>query len=654
MRINNLSAILSAILALLFCVVPAHAESVNETYTVAQVESLCDGIVAYNGADGGQAFIDTALTRDAGSTAEFYIIALAQSGDYDFSAYENALYAYLSANDVYAATSREKYALTLSAIGSTSGYITDAANEAIGEMGVMSLVFGLHLLNNGYESRLYTVDSLISELLSCRTDDGGWAVMGSYGDADVTAMTVQSLAPYYGGRGDVTAAVDRALDLLSGLQLDSGGFKTMGAENCESAAQVIIALSALGIDAQTDGRFIKNGSSVMNAFMSYHLSDGSFAHTGGASNTNATIQAFCALTAYSRYCRGRGSLYLLDHVNRSAPSGNDRRAAPGGSGSSGSSGDPGGASGSDRSSNGGSYNSAGSGPGSGYGSNSFGSSGDSGGAGGSGSDKTSEPPVEIDSNGNRIVVINGQKYIEATTASGEMMTISVGETEDNESQAPSVKPTYGGFQPSATADMRASHDEAGTSGGYKPYAIIGVCLAGGVACAVLLLLKKRNKKHYIAAAILTAAGVLFILLTNFRGAGSPESFPDPDGGLTVAISIRCDTIKDREKVNSRVPDDGIILDRTEITVSEGETVFDVLRRAVAGRDIPYDNRGASGAAYIAGINALYEFDYGDLSGWMYRVNGVFPDVGCQSYTVSDGDEIEWLYTTDIGKDLEEN
>ncbi|MBQ9471715.1 MAG: DUF4430 domain-containing protein, partial [Ruminococcus sp.] len=66
---------------------------------------------------------------------------------------------------------------------------------------------------------------------------------------------------------------------------------------------------------------------------------------------------------------------------------------------------------------------------------------------------------------------------------------------------------------------------------------------------------------------------------------------------------------------------------------------------------PIDNTGAQGAAYIAGINYLYEFDYGDLSGWMYRVNGVLPEVGCQSYTVSDGDEIEWLYTTNIGKDF---
>ncbi|WP_407383462.1 DUF4430 domain-containing protein [Ruminococcus sp.] len=637
MQNKKLFAALLVFLTLLSCVVPVQAESVSEVYTVARVENLRDGIVAYNGAFDDQAFIDHTLVSNAGTTAEFYVIALSQSGDYGFSAYERALKSYLESHDVYAATSREKYALTLAAVGSTDRYIADTADEAIGELGVMSLVFGLHLLNNGYDSRLYTTDGLISELLSWQKDDGGWAVMGSYGDADVTAMTLQALAPHYGGRGDVTAAVNRALDRLSAMQLDSGGFKTMGAENCESAAQVIIALSALGIDAQTDGRFVKNGSSVMNAMLRYRCSDGSFAHTGDSSNENATMEAFCALTAYCRYCRGQGSLYLLDHVNHSAPSrdddGEDTRR---GSGSDGSSSHSAGSSGSrddsgDRT-----------------------GSGNDNRSGGSASGEALDRQSATDANGNRIIEINGQRYIEATTASGERMTINVNETEATQAPPETVqgaKPTYGGFQPAATADMRATADEGGAQGSYKPYAVIGICLSAGIACAVLLALKKRNKKHYLAVAVIAAAGILFVLLTDFRSADSKKSFAPSDSGATVTISIRCDTIKDREKVNRYIPDDGVILDQTTVTAAEGETVYDVLLRAADDRDIPLDNRGAEGAAYIAGINGLYEFDYGALSGWMYRVNGAFPDVGCQSYTVSDGDRIEWLYTTDIGKDL---
>ena len=169
---------------------------------------------------------------------------------------------------------------------------------------------------------------------------------------------------------------------------------------------------------------------------------------------------------------------------------------------------------------------------------------------------------------------------------------------------------------------------------------------------MLFLLKKRNKKNLIAVAVLAAAGVLFILLTNFQSAGSYHEDVKEDGDFTVTMTIRCDTILGMEKKNRHIPDDGVILEETAFSVSKGETVFDVLIDAVKRYGVPVDNRGAQGAAYIAAINYLYEFDYGDLSGWMYRVNGRFPDVGCQSYFLSPGDKIEWLYTTDIGHDLD--
>lgn len=628
MRRNKLIALLLILPLFFTAAVSARAES-YQTYTVAQVQSLCDGIVAYNGYSSNRSFADGYLPDNAGVTAEFYAIALSQSGSYDLSRYENALLSYLDTHEVYAASTREKFALALSASGSTDRYIADTADEAIGGQGIMSLVFGLHLLNNGYNSALYSTDGLVSEILSWQKDDGGWAVMGAYGDADVTAMTLQALAPHT-GRSDVAYAVDRALDRLSEMQLESGGFKTMGAENSESAAQVVIALSDLGIDAQTDGRFVKSGGSVMNALTSYRCSDGSFAHTD-SSNVNATLEAFCAFTAYKRYCYGQSPLYVLDHANHSAPADNTPRQG----GSSGSQ---------NRGNNNTDTN----------------NNAHSDNRGTNAGDQTaggSDTAPQTDENGNRIIVINGQRFIEATTATGEKMTVSVEETQPSEQSTVSAntKPTYGGFQPSATADyVRATADQAGGKGGYKPYAILAVILAAGAVCAVLFLLKKRNKKHYTAVGIIALAGILFILLTDFQ---SRDSFDQPaktDGGMTVTLSIRCDTIKDCEKVNRLIPDDGIILDTTTFTAAEGDTVYDVLIQAIRAEHIPLDNRGAKGAAYIAGINALYEFDYGELSGWMYRVNGVFPDVGCESYHVSDGDKIEWLYTTDIGKDLSDN
>lgn len=66
-----------------------------------------------------------------------------------------------------------------------------------------------------------------------------------------------------------------------------------------------------------------------------------------------------------------------------------------------------------------------------------------------------------------------------------------------------------------------------------------------------------------------------------------------------------------------------------------------------------DSKGTSSSVYIAGINNIYELEFGDLSGWVYHVNGITPSVGCGEYTVKDGDKIEWLYTCDLGRDLGE-
>lgn len=606
--------LLSLMLCLAFILpLTASFSADSRRYTVAEVESLRGGIVAYK-AGSAQAFIDSELCSNAGISAEFYAIALSQSGGYDFSRYENALKNYINGHTVRSASTRLKYALTLAAVGSSDRYITDTANEAIGGQGLMSLVFGLHLLNNGYDSALYSTDSLIDEILSRQLSDGGWAVIGSYGDIDVTAMTLQALAPHYYSRYDVQSAIDRAVNLLSSKQLDSGGFKTMGDENCESAAQVVTALSALGIDSNSDPRFIKASGSALGAMISYKNPDGSFSHIiGKGFNESATIEAFYAFTAYLRMQYGQSPLYMLDHAVHTAPK-SDGNSSSDGSGSN---------SGSDSGSN--------QNPNSGTGSDSDNNSSSPGSENAAKPVKPSETALP-------------SQPIETKAAETAVAPI-----------VPSTAPAHGDFQPSATALSQSTPDSAGAGKvgpGYKLYAILGIIGAAGVACLILFLLKKRGKKHYISVLIIAAAGVLFILLTNFQSAEEFHEKPAEDGDLTVTMTIRCDTILDRDKVNSHIPNDGVILPKTQFKIIDGETAYDVLLTASKSYSVQIDNRGPRGAAYIAGINYLYEFDYGELSGWMYRINGEFPDVGCQGYTLSDGDVIEWLYTTNIGKDLQ--
>ena len=117
------------------------------------------------------------------------------------------------------------------------------------------------------------------------------------------------------------------------------------------------------------------------------------------------------------------------------------------------------------------------------------------------------------------------------------------------------------------------------------------------------------------------------------------------------ITIRCDTIFDNldsleEAKAPYVPEDGEILPVITVEFTPGETVFDVLNRVceAANLQIEYSWTPIYDSYYIEGINHLYEFDCGEQSGWMYKVNEWFPNYGCSSYYVEDGDVIVWCYT----------
>lgn len=260
-----------------------------------------------------QEWIDSALTDQAGVGAEWTILALSRYGGYDFTAYRSALLGYLAQNEVYAPSTRLKYALTLLAVGSDDPYIGQTLDNSIGQQGIMSLVFGLHLMNNGVKCSHTGTDEVIGQLLALQLSDGGWALSGSVSDVDVTAMTLQALAPHHADDPAVKDAVDRALVLLSERQFDEGDYASYGVRNPESGAQVIIALSSLGIDCMTDSRFIKNGHTLFDGLSRYRLSDGSFCHTeGGTPAASATEQVLCAAVAYLRMAEGLGAFYLLD------------------------------------------------------------------------------------------------------------------------------------------------------------------------------------------------------------------------------------------------------------------------------------------------------------------------------------------------------
>ncbi|MCI6353358.1 MAG: bacterial Ig-like domain-containing protein [Firmicutes bacterium] len=178
---------------------------------------------------------------------------------------------------------------------------------------INGLVFGLLALNSGN----YTQDSywLVQAILTQQNEDGSWSSSADTkpdGDVDMTAMALQALAPYYNEGGDTTvnAAVDKALQWLSAK------YKGTGYTSAESCAQVVVALSALQLNANSDSSFVKTvdgaPTSVLGDLLRYYLGEGQgFKHaaSGKTADQKATEQALYAMAAYERYCRRTKALY---------------------------------------------------------------------------------------------------------------------------------------------------------------------------------------------------------------------------------------------------------------------------------------------------------------------------------------------------------
>ena len=503
-------ALMTAVLLLFGCA-PVSAED-----TVHETKALIDGILSYRlkaaGAADVQSWLDHHSAENAAGDVWTVLSLRVYDPSLDFSAYGSALEESVRDHAPSGASAREKLALTLMACGrKDSAFVQKTCNEAIGAQGIMSLIFGLHLLSNGQTSALYTKDELADTLMSMQLSDGGWALRGDVGDVDVTAMTLQALARCEG----VSESLEKGLSFLSARQNDDGGYSGFGEPNAESTAQAIIALTALGVDPLADERFIKGGQSAVDALRGYRREDRSFSHTqGGASNATATTQALMALSALYSYQTGGRAFYDLSAV------------------------------------------------------------------------------------------------------------------------------------PQTSAGRTASL-------GWRAWACIALGAAAVIVCLILFAAGKRHYKNYLFVLGLCGVLCLLVCFVNIRSAEEYYGHTDEKGEIVgqATITIRCDTLAGRAQ-SEYVPEDGVILPETALDIEAGETVYDLLVEAARVYKIQMESEGTGGMVYVSGIGYLYEFDYGDLSGWMYRVNGETPSVGCAEYALSDDDCVEWLYTCDLGRDLD--
>ncbi len=217
-----------------------------------------------------------------------------------------------------------------------------------GKQGINGFIWALIAVDSMFyeipDGAYYSRDDFIRNLLERQLADGGWALSGESSDADITAMAIQALAPYYNSEKEYTyknvaqsaddsgivtkkarTAVDEAVAWLSETQLADGDFNSWGMPNCESTVQVIVALTSLNIDIFSDSRFIKTGTdgqpnTLYDGLLKYRTPSGAFTHSyvndeenpsavAGEPNTMASEQALYCLVAIIRSLNGQRRLY---------------------------------------------------------------------------------------------------------------------------------------------------------------------------------------------------------------------------------------------------------------------------------------------------------------------------------------------------------
>jgi len=489
-----------------------------------------------------------------------------------------------------------------------------------------------------------TRDKLVDYIVKKEVAGGGWSLSGA-ADPDITAMALQALAPYYEEKEEVKAVVDRALLWLSSVQNELGGYSSGGEENVQSVAQVIVALTRLGIDPHMDERFNKHGHSAIDNLLTYAVPTGGFVHPkGGNVDGMATDQGIYALVAYSRYLNGHTSLYDMTDVVIEATEPDGTVQLP------------------------------------------------------------SDGQLIVIPNDGKDYTIRVKESDREKQVSIELPDSSQSKTFINllaNTALPNLVISRGGiaaeFPQGITMDGGSSQTLELITLNNKNDAALKTSLIG---------LLDSNKQLDEVQQFFTIGGDLSIHFTNglvtltFEGMKGKEAAFVQNGQLTLIQKFASDqeglasgkheyayeagsdlivktdhftdfvvySVKDKTNgggspepakatiqlsIDKLTINKGYVLSSITVEFTPGESVWDVLKRELDKRGIAYKYAFSDkyNSVYVESIAGDGEFDHGSGSGWMYSVNNVFPTYGASQYKLVQGDKVQWRYTTDYGNDV---
>ena len=307
-RILSLVLVLLIILALPVSAMAAEEDSIREAF-----ETTGDYMAALG-------------DPSAGSTGgEWMALGFARSGRDVPASYYDSVVAYVDEKidengrlHATKCTTNCRFIVALTAIGKdptdVGGHNLLAGLNDMGyirKVGVSGVIWTLIAFDCGRYEMPKGIDreTLVDTILDFQVPGGGWANSGNIADPDVTSMAIQALAPYR-EEPEVQSALDDAVTVLAGMLDETGNFPSQYGASSESVSQVIVALCTLGIDPNTDARFVKNGMSALDGLLGYYVEGGGFKHIhSGKIDGIATEQGYYALTAYFRMLERRTPLY---------------------------------------------------------------------------------------------------------------------------------------------------------------------------------------------------------------------------------------------------------------------------------------------------------------------------------------------------------
>ena len=487
------------------------------------------------------------------------------------------------------------------------------------------------------ENARYSKADLVEYILRAQKADGSFALSAEYGsDVDITVMALQALARHREESG-VKTAIDKAVTWLAAQQQEDGGFTSINTVNCESTAQTIIALTTLGMDPAAAPFKTETGKTMLDALLYYHLGNGSFAHTENTSgvltaNDMASEQAHLALTAYDRYQQKAVSLYDMsstERVDRYAPvittnglrtcttdektlrftvtasDAKDGSITPKVEVKAGELGEY-----QELSLHDGQYEVY------------------------LGFDRSQTffRITATDAAGNTateeyVVTYSAKPVVKTITLPDTLQTAEIGRTLTLQAEIAPTDAHNQTLQWTSSDPGIATVDENGVVTPHKSgtVTVTAVSTDGSrIAASCTVVCKFPQTQQPDDKTI----RVSFTLLGDQDHGGSKPHHTLKEGGLETWIAA------------------------TTVTIEKGATVGDVFSQVLTEKGYTFVGLSKNYIRSITTPGGLYmaEFTNGNLSGWMYTVNGHHPEVGLNSYVLTNGDRIIWHYTDDYTKE----